>query len=76
MKQLDVRSVPVKPDWQSKINWIVVAQFVAMMFAVFGVDVDADTLNKIVVGIGALSSVLVLVVRTWFTTALTKSSVM
>lgn len=68
-------TVPVKSAALSKINWTQAAAFAAMVFAAFGVDLDADTQAAVVSAIVGAQALVTWVLRTWFTTAVTPGSV-
>lgn len=68
-------TVPVKSAWTSKVNWGQAVSFVAMILATFGVDMDDKTRADILAIITAGQSVYTWIVRTWFTSAITPSSV-
>ena len=51
----------------SKINWTQFISFIAMIAAVFGMDISPESQVQIVAGISALQGLLTVVFRTWFT---------
>lgn len=68
-------TVPVKSAAMSKINWTQAVSFLAMMLAVFGIDMGEDTRNSLLALIVSGQAVVTWVLRTWFTTAVTPSSI-
>ena len=70
----EVVEVEVKSDWASKINWVQMASVAASILIVFGVNVPPELQAQIAAAITALSAVVTIVMRTWFTTKLTESS--
>ena len=68
-------TVSVKPATMSKINWTQAVSFLAMVLAMFGIDMDEDTRNALLALIVSGQAVVTWVLRTWFTTAVTPSSV-
>ena len=71
----DTAVVEVKSGWFSKVNWTQVATFGASMAAVAGLNVSADTLLQIVLGIQAVQSIATIIIKTWFTKSVTAPSV-
>lgn len=67
--------VEVKSAWGSKIIWTQVVGVLAMVGTVFGFDVPPEMQSEIVVGIGAIQGIITLVLKTWFTSTVTPSSV-
>lgn len=65
----------VKSSWASKINWGSGITLLATVLTVFGIDLDADTQAAILALIAAGSAVYTWIMRTFFTTKLTKASV-
>lgn len=74
----DVTTVDIKSAWASKINWTQIVGAAAMLltFATGGkFDISADQQVSIVVTIGVICNVATWIQRTWFTTAVTPSSI-
>lgn len=67
-------TVPVKSAFLSKINWTQAIAFAAMMFSIFGVDLDAKTQADMLAGVIAAQSIITWVLRTFFTTSVTPSA--
>lgn len=70
-----VHSVPVVSAWESKINWTQAIAALATVFTLFGINLDAQTQASILGIIAGGSAVTTWVLRTWFTTSLTATSV-
>lgn len=51
----------------SKINWTQAISFIAMIAAVFGMDISPEMQVQILAGITAIQTLLTVVFRTWFT---------
>ena len=51
----------------SKINWTQFISFIAMIAAVFGMDISPEMQVQILAGITAIQTLLTVVLRTWFT---------
>lgn len=66
--------VKTKSAWASKINWTQVIGVVAMLGAMFGLDLDAQTQAAIVAGIVAVQGVATVIFKTWFTSTVTPES--
>lgn len=66
--------VPVKSAWLSKINWGVGISLVASFASFFGFDFDADTQVQVQLAITSTTAVYVWIMRTFFTTAVTPTS--
>lgn len=67
--------VAVKSAFLSKINWTQVIGVAVALGAMFGIDIDAKTQAEILAGIVAVQGVITVILRTWFTTSVTPSSV-
>lgn len=67
-------TVPVVSDWKSKINWTQIASIGTMVLAYVGLPVDPSTLALILLGIAGGYDTLTLIIRTFFTKAVTESS--
>lgn len=65
----------VKSSLASKINWTQAIAMLAMVASVFGLDLDQAQLAKVLEGIIAANALVTVVMRTFFTTQLTKASV-
>lgn len=70
----EIKTVPVKSAWASKINWTQAIAFAAMIGSYFGIDVDAETQAQILAGIVGVSSFVTFVMRTWFTKSVTAAA--
>ena len=57
----------INPAALSKINWTQIVSFIAMLAAVFGMDISSEMQVQILAGITALQTILTVVFRTWFT---------
>lgn len=51
----------------SKINWTQAISFIAMIAAVFGMDISSEAQVQILAGITAVQALLTVVFRTFFT---------
>ena len=71
---VDIVEADVKSDWASKINWTQVVSIVAVVGTLFGLDISPEMQAKIVGGIGVVTPIATMIMRTWFTTKLTTSS--
>lgn len=71
---MDNAVVGVKSAWASKINWTQAVALLAMVLAVFGIDMPPDTKVAIVALIQAVQSIASWIIKTWFTTTVTPSS--
>lgn len=71
---MNFASIPIQTAWLSKINWTQAVAFLAVMFTMFGIDLDAETQAQIVAAIAAISQVLTWIMRTWFTATITPAS--
>jgi hypothetical protein len=67
-------TVQIKSAAASKINIAQLVGAAAMIGTLAGVDVPPEVQAQIVTGIGAITAVTTWVLRTWFTTSLTKAS--
>ncbi len=56
-----------KSVFSSKINWTAIITAMAGVSTVFGLDIDPEMQAKIVATITAVSSAVIVVWRTWFT---------
>lgn len=70
----EVTQVEVKSAWASKINWVQVASVVASILVVFGINIPPELQAEIAAAITAISGIITIVVKTWFTTTVTPSS--
>lgn len=66
--------VDYKSAFMSKINWTQLVAMLAMLLTYFGIDLDAQTQEAVLAGIIAITTVLTWVMKTWFTTTVTPSS--
>ena len=71
----DTAVVEKKSAFASKINWVQVVGFIAMVGSVFGLDIDQDTQNALVAGIAGIWTVVTIIMRTFFTKTVTQSAV-
>lgn len=67
--------VDVKPAALSKINWVQAIAFGAMVASYFGIQVPPDVQAALQAAIVAITTVVTWILRTWFTTSVTSSSV-
>ena len=70
-----VAVVETKSGWLSKINWTQFTGIAASLLAWVGLDVSTETLIAIIGGIQAVQAVVTVIIRTWFTKAVTPQSV-
>lgn len=66
--------VEYKSAFLSKINWAQLVAMLAMLFTYFGIDLDAGTQAAVLAGITGISTLITWVMRTFFTTTVTPSS--
>ena len=67
-------AIHIKSAALSKINWTQAIGAVAMLGAVFGLDLNADEQAKLVMGIGLVQGLVTYVLKTWFSPTITASS--
>lgn len=72
---MEVKNVLIKSAWVSKVNWTQAVAMLAMLLTMFGIDMPEDVRVAILAAITAISTVLTWILRTFFTTELTKPSV-
>ncbi len=70
----DIAEVDIKSAWLSKINWVQVASVAASILVVFGINVPPELQAQIAAAITAISAIVTIVMKTWFTTTITPSS--
>ncbi len=70
----DTTEVDIKSAWLSKINWTQVVSVVASLLVVFGLDIPPETQAHIATAITALTGLVTIVMKTFFTTSITPSS--
>lgn len=63
-----------KSAWLSKINWTQAVGLACMALAYFKIDVDDATKAALVTGIGAATTVITWILRTFFTKKITHAS--
>lgn len=72
-------TVPVKPAWHSKINWISLAgpfaSLVSGLIAAWGFDLSPEQILAIIAGIQSGQSVVTILLRTFWTRSVTPASV-
>ena len=68
-------NVPVKPWYESKINWTQAIGVVASVATLFGFTVPPELIPQVVAGIVAVQGLLTFVFKTWFTSTVTPASV-
>lgn len=66
--------VPVKSMWLSKTGWVQIIAVTAMILAMFGIDLDAQTQVAILAVIVAVQGVVTWIVKNWFTPTVTPAS--
>lgn len=71
---MTTKTVAVKSSWASKINWTQGLSVLAGVLAMFGVDLDPETRAQIASGILGINAAVTWVLRTWFTSKVTKAS--
>lgn len=59
--------VVLSSPWYSKINWVQIGGFAAMGATVLGWTVPPDLIPATAVAIQGVSTVVTIVIRTWFT---------
>lgn len=70
----EVTEVEVKSAFLSKINWTQLISVLASLLIVFGINIPPELQAHLAAAITALSAIVTIVVRTWFTTAITPAS--
>lgn len=70
----DVEIVRVKSGWFSKINWAAGAMLVFALSDFIGRPVPANLRDAIAKAVETLVPIAIIVIRTWFTTSVTKAS--
>ena len=70
----DIAEVEVKSAFLSKINWTQLISVLASLLVVFGVDFPPELQAHIAAAITAISAIVTVVMKTWFTTTVTPSS--
>lgn len=68
-------NVAIMSAWASKINWTQAFSVIATMAAFFGFNIPKELLPAILVAINAVTAVITIILRTWFTTKVTTASV-
>lgn len=71
----EVVTAEVKSDWASKINWVQVGTFLVQALAMFSINVPPELIPILAVVIQGIGNAATIIIRTWFTTELTKGSV-
>lgn len=71
---MDNALVAVKSAWVSKLNWTQAIALLAMVLAVFGIDVPDNVKLELVALIQAVQSIASWIIKTWFTPTITPSS--
>ena len=79
MKEIEMPSetatVPVKSPWTSKINVVNVVTALISLAAGFGFVVPDEWKDTVLQLVGVLGPLLTVVLRTWFSTSVTSTSV-
>lgn len=70
----NVSVVPVTSPFLSKVNWAQVITVALTLLTVVGADIPAETKIQVVEGIGAIGSVVTIVIKTFFTKSISSSS--
>lgn len=65
---------PVKPAIASKVNWTAFGTIIVALFAFFGLDLSPDMHAAVATIAATVGPVLIMVIRTWFTRAITRGS--
>ena len=65
---MSLSSQTPKAAWESKINWTQIVAVMAMGMTMFGVDLDAETQQRLAVTISSVSAAVTIIWRTWYTT--------
>lgn len=66
--------VDVKSSWASKINWVQLMSVLASLLVVFGINIPPELQAQVAAAITALSGIITIVMRTWFTKEITAAS--
>lgn len=69
-----VAEVEVKSAFLSKINWTQLISVLASLLIVFGINIPPELQAHLAAAITALSAILTIVMKTWFTTTITPAS--
>jgi hypothetical protein len=56
-----------KSIWESKVNWTQIVSVLAMILAMFGIDIDPDFQGRLAVSISAVAAAVTMIWRTWYT---------
>lgn len=70
----EVVQVETKSAWLSKINWTQLISVLASLLVVFGVNIPPELQAHLAAAITALTALVTIVMKTWFTTTVTPSS--
>jgi uncharacterized membrane protein len=70
----DIAEVEVKSAWMSKINWTQLISVLASLLIVFGVNIPPELQAHLATAITALSALVTIIMKTWFTTTITPAS--
>lgn len=70
----EVAEVDVKSAWYSKINWTQMVGPAVSVAAFFGLNLSADDMAKVIIGVQAVQSIVTVIMKTFFTTTVTPSS--
>lgn len=70
----DIAEVEVKSAFLSKINWTQLISVLASLLIVFGVNIPPELQAHLAAAITALSAIVTIVMKTWFTTTITPAS--
>ena len=68
---MDIVEVAVKSAWWSKINWTQFVSLAGSVLVFFGLDISEEHKAAIIAILNGLSSVLTIILRTWFTSSVT-----
>lgn len=68
-------TVNTKTAWASKINWTEIVKIVATVVAMFGLTLDEQTQQYLVMAIVGVGGIVTWILRTWFTSKVTVASV-
>jgi hypothetical protein len=71
---VDSVQVDVKSSWLSKINWTQMVGPAVSVAAFFGLNLSADDMAKVIIGVQAVQSIATVIIKTFFSTTITPSS--
>jgi hypothetical protein len=74
VQETETVAAGVKSSWASKVNWNSAITLLIAVAALFGYKISETDQATVMAAIMAVGSVVTIIIRTFFTTSLTKSS--